>query len=95
MNNRIFVARLPWSVCKIALRNHFAKYGPISDGYVVLDRITRRSKGYGFVTFASQESAQNAVSAQHEIEGRQLVVNIAFDKNAGSTQKSTQDEVDA
>ncbi|EGG24349.1 hypothetical protein DFA_06499 [Cavenderia fasciculata] len=80
-NNRIFVARLPWSVCKIALRNHFSKFGSITDGYVVLDRITRRSKGYGFVTYSTNESAQQAIAVQHEMEGRQLVVNIAFDKN--------------
>ncbi|GAM27322.1 hypothetical protein SAMD00019534_104970 [Acytostelium subglobosum LB1] len=93
--NRIFVARLPWSVCKITLRNHFSKFGPVQDGYIVLDRITRRSKGYGFVTFANNESAQNAVAATHEIEGRQLVVSIAVDKRQGEQAPSTQDNVDA
>ncbi|KYR02716.1 RNA recognition motif-containing protein RRM [Tieghemostelium lacteum] len=80
--NRIFVARLPWSICKVALRNHFSKFGPVNDGYVVLDRITRRSKGYGFVTFANADSANSAINAQHEIEGKQIVVSHAFDKRA-------------
>eukprot|EP01132_Coremiostelium_polycephalum_P003781 gene3781-4705_t len=84
MSSRIFVARLPWSICKVALRNHFSKFGPVTDGYVVLDRITRRSKGYGFVTFANSESAQSAVSAPHEMEGRKLIVNIAFDKTVSN-----------
>ncbi|KAF2075974.1 hypothetical protein CYY_002730 [Polysphondylium violaceum] len=95
MSSRIFIARLPWSVCKIALRNHFSKFGPIQDGYVVLDRVTRRSKGYGFVTFSNQEAAQNAVAANHELEGRQLIVNIAFDKHeqpAGSNNTTTKSE---
>ncbi|EAL67622.1 RNA recognition motif-containing protein RRM [Dictyostelium discoideum AX4] len=80
MTNRIFVARIPWSICKIALKTHFSKFGPVSDGYVVLDRITKRSKGFGFVTFDNAESAQNAVNSVHEMDGRQLVVNLAFDK---------------
>ncbi|EGC37430.1 hypothetical protein DICPUDRAFT_30303 [Dictyostelium purpureum] len=80
MSSRIFVARLPWSICKVALKNHFSKFGPVSDGYVVLDRITRRSKGYGFVTFATPEAAEHAVNSSHEMDGRQLIVNIAFGK---------------
>ncbi|KAK5582491.1 hypothetical protein RB653_004076 [Dictyostelium firmibasis] len=80
MSNRIFVARIPWSICKIALKNHFSKFGPVSDGYVVLDRITKRSKGYGFVSFVTKEAANNAVNSVHEMDGKQLVVNLAFEK---------------
>ncbi|GAM27185.1 hypothetical protein SAMD00019534_103600 [Acytostelium subglobosum LB1] len=78
--NKLFVASLPWSVCKVALKNHFSKFGPVTDGIVLLDRATNRSKGFGFVTFANNESLQRALQAQHEIEGRKLVVNIAYDK---------------
>ncbi|KAN0035059.1 hypothetical protein ACTA71_004314 [Dictyostelium dimigraforme] len=80
MNTKIFVSRLPWAVCKEALKNHFSQYGTVKDGYVVLDRITKRSKGFGFVTFDSADSANTAINADNEMEGRKLIVNIALDK---------------
>ncbi|EAL69794.1 hypothetical protein DDB_G0275027 [Dictyostelium discoideum AX4] len=79
--NKIFVTRLPWSVCKEALKNHFSQFGNIKDCYVVLDRVTKRSKGFGFVQFESKESVQNAINSDNEINGRKLVVNEALAKD--------------
>lgn len=78
-NNKIYVGNLPWSVQTEELKELFSRFGEIVDAIVITDRATRRSKGFGFVTFATPESANDAVSQMHqqEVEGRALVVSIA------------------
>jgi len=46
---------------------------------VITDRMSGRSKGFGFVTFATEEAAQAAVAQlnEKEIEGRKIIVNVA------------------
>lgn len=81
-NKKIFVGNLPWSVNVDALRDLFAPFGEIVDAVVISDRMTGRSKGFGFVTFSTEEAAQAAVAQMHDkqIEERPIVVNIARPK---------------
>lgn len=69
------------------LQEMFASYGEITETVVITDRATGRSKGFGFVTFANEESAQKALEMNgKEVEGRTIVVNIARpreDRNRG------------
>lgn len=76
--NKLFVGSLPWSITSDTLRELFAQYGEITEAMVITDRDSGRSKGFGFVTFASEESAQKALEMDgKEIEGRKIVVNVA------------------
>jgi len=76
--NKLFIGSLPWSVTSDQLRELFASYGEITDAVVISDRDTGRSKGFGFVTFATEESAQKALEMDgKEVEGRTIVVNVA------------------
>ena len=76
--NKLFVGSLPWSINSDGLKELFSQYGEITDVAVISDRDTGRSKGFGFVTFASEESAQKALEMDgKEVEGRTIVVNIA------------------
>ncbi|HEX7543042.1 MAG TPA: RNA-binding protein [Patescibacteria group bacterium] len=76
--NKIFVGSLPWSINNDSLKELFAQYGEVTEAVVIMDRETNRSKGFGFVTFASQESAQKALEMSgKEVDGRTIVVNIA------------------
>lgn len=76
--NKIFVGSLPWSVNNDSLKELFAQYGEITEAVVITDRDTGRSKGFGFITFATEESAQKALEMSgKEVEGRAIVVNIA------------------
>lgn len=79
MNNKLFVAGLPWSVDDEQLRDLFSQYGAIISAKVIIDRDTNRSKGFGFVEFNSAEDANNALKALDgsDLEGRKLVVNVA------------------
>ncbi|MFA6513432.1 MAG: RNA-binding protein, partial [Patescibacteria group bacterium] len=54
------------------------KYGEVTEAVVIMDRETQKSKGFGFVTFATPESAQKALEMSgQEVDGRAIVVNIA------------------
>jgi len=78
-NNKIFVGNLPWEMRDDKLREVFSQFGEITDAVVIVDRRTNRSKGFGFVTFATPEAAQAAIEAMHgqDVDGRNIVVNIA------------------
>ncbi len=76
--NKLFVGSLPWSITSDSLRELFAQYGEITEAMVISDRMTGRSKGFGFVTFANEQDAQKALEMDgKQVEGRTIVVNVA------------------
>jgi RNA recognition motif-containing protein len=81
-DKKLYVGNLPYSITSEKLEELFAEFGTIVSAVVISDKFTRRSKGFGFVEFEAPEAAQAAIEAMHEkeIEGRQLVVNVARPK---------------
>jgi cold-inducible RNA-binding protein len=79
MGNKVYVGNLPWSVDNDGLKKMFEEFGEIAEATVIIDRFSKRSKGFGFVTFANDDDAQKAISAMNEkeLEGRALKVNEA------------------
>jgi RNA recognition motif-containing protein len=76
--NKLFIGSLPWSINNDSLRELFSSYGEITEAIIITDRETGRSKGFGFVTFTTEDSAQKALEMDgKEIEGRTIVVNVA------------------
>lgn len=86
-NKKLYVGNLPWSATSDTLREMFAQFGNVVDATVITDRMSGRSKGFGFVTFETEESANQAITAMHEkeIEGRKIVVNTARPKEENRT----------
>src|SRR3990172_2107656 len=80
MGKRIYVGNLPWSVTKVILENLFSGFGEIEEALVIADKFTRRSRGFGFVTFKEDVAAGKAISEMHEkdVEGRKIVVREAM-----------------
>lgn len=77
-NKKLFVGNLPWSLNNDSLKELFAQFGEVVDAVIIKDRDSGRSKGFGFVTFATEEEAKAALSLnEKEIEGRNIVVNVA------------------
>ena len=76
---KLYVGNLPWSVDTAKLREIFAEFGEITDATVISDKYSGRSKGFGFVEYGSEESAQKAIKAMNEkeVDGRNIVVNVA------------------
>lgn len=81
--NKLYVGNLPWSVTTDQLREMFSEAGEVTDAIVLSDKFTGRSKGFGFVTYATEEEAEKAIEMfnEKEIEGRALVVNKARPKS--------------
>ena len=77
--NKLYVGGLPYSVTEDQLRDIFAAHGTVESAVVISDRMTGRSKGFGFVEMGSQEEAQSAMDNlnQTQLEGRSLTVNEA------------------
>jgi len=79
VEKRIFVGNLPWSVGFDKLKELFASYGEIEDAIVVTDKQTKKSRGFGFVTFKDSSSVEKAVAEMNakNIEGREITVKEA------------------
>lgn len=76
--SKVYVGNLPYNVTDEELQGFFGQYGDINEIKVITDRETGRSKGFGFITFASDQAAQAAIEADgKEFGGRALKVNIA------------------
>ncbi len=76
---KLFVGNIPWSVTEDQMRDMFSEFGEVESVRLITDRNTGRSKGIAFVEMGSEEQAQAAIAGLHgtELEGRDLVVNIA------------------
>ncbi|KAM7492127.1 hypothetical protein LguiA_035048 [Lonicera macranthoides] len=75
---KVFVGGLAWETPEEALKDHFHKYGEILEAVIISDKITGRSKGYGFVTFKEAEEAKKACEdATPVINGRRANCNLA------------------
>jgi len=79
---KLYVGNLPYSLTSDQLREMFTEAGSIVDVVVISDRATGRSKGFGFVEFATDAEAAKAVEMLNgkDIQGRPLVVNVARPK---------------
>ena len=79
MESRLFVGSLSWGVRDDALREAFEKAGTVVSATVIIDKMSGRSKGFGFVEMASPEEAQAAIDMWHEqeLDGRKIIVNVA------------------
>jgi cold-inducible RNA-binding protein len=82
MGSKVFVGGLNYATTDETLRAGFERFGEIAEAKVIMDRDTGRSRGFGFVTFATPESAQSAISEMDgtEFDGRNIKVNEAEDR---------------
>ena len=78
-SNKLYVGGLPYATTEDELEDLFAEHGTVESVRVITDRMTGRSKGFGFVEMSSSEEAEVAAEKLNnsELEGRTLVVNEA------------------
>ncbi|KAL4386317.1 hypothetical protein GQ457_09G028880 [Hibiscus cannabinus] len=75
---KVFVGGLAWETPREAMKEHFEKYGEILEAVIIADKLTGRSKGYGFVTFKDAEAAKKACEDPNPIiNGRRANCNLA------------------
>ncbi|XP_026427403.1 small RNA-binding protein 11, chloroplastic-like [Papaver somniferum] len=77
--SKLFIKGLSFHTTEEALSEAFSKYGQVVEAKIVMDRVSDRSKGFGFVTFASSEEAKNATSGMNGkvLDGRAIFVDNA------------------
>ncbi len=85
MSKRLYVGNLPFSYTSANLQDLFGAYGAVTSAQVVMDRVTNRSRGFGFVEFATADAADKAIAELNgkPIEGRSLTVNEARERSPG------------
>jgi cold-inducible RNA-binding protein len=79
MSTKLYVGGIPYTTTEAALRDAFAKAGAVTSASIIIDRMTGRSKGFGFVEMSSEAEADAAINMFNgqDFEGRKLTVNIA------------------
>lgn len=79
MAKKLYVGGLPYSTTQDDLKSEFSKAGAVSSAMVIMDKMTGRSKGFGFVEFESDEDASKAIEMFNGqmLGGRSLTVNEA------------------
>jgi cold-inducible RNA-binding protein len=77
--NKLFVGNLDFAATADDLRNLFAQAGTVVDSAVITDKMTGRSRGFGFVTMSTEDEAKAAVEKfnQYDLNGRKINVNLA------------------
>jgi len=79
MNKKLYVGGLSYDTTEDSLKEAFAKAGTVESAAIITDKMSGRSKGFGFVEMSSDEEAQKAIEMWNgkEFEGRNLTVNEA------------------
>ncbi|MEM4367183.1 MAG: RNA-binding protein [Candidatus Anstonellales archaeon] len=85
MSKKLYVGNLPFSVTQDQLKEMFSSYGSVSEAIVISDRMSGRSKGFGFVTFDEDAAADKAMAEMNgkDVEGRQIKVTEARPPSPG------------
>jgi RNA recognition motif-containing protein len=78
-NKKLYVGGLSYSTSEAQLEELFAAYGTVESARVITDRMTSRSRGFGFVEMSSEAEAEAAIESLNgtEFDGRTITVNEA------------------
>ena len=79
MSNKLFVGNLSFNTTENDLNDAFAAFGTVTETNLMMDRMTGRPRGFGFVTMSSADEAQKAIDGMNgkDMDGRALTVNVA------------------
>lgn len=79
MAKKLYVGNLSYNTTDDSMRETFAQAGTVESATVIMDRMSGRSRGFGFVEMSTDEEAQAAIEMFNgkEIDGREVTVNEA------------------
>jgi cold-inducible RNA-binding protein len=80
--NKLFVASLSWNTDDKSLAQHFSQIGPVKEAIIIKDRETKKSRGFGFVTFENDQDAQRAIQEldNSTLDGKIIKVSMAKER---------------
>ncbi|KAI3943220.1 hypothetical protein MKW92_049377 [Papaver armeniacum] len=80
---KIFVGGLPPTLTEDGFRSYFEQYGTVTDVVVMYDQSTQRPRGFGFISFESEDSVDNVLTKSfHDLNGKLVEVKRALPKDA-------------
>ncbi|PKU85132.1 UBP1-associated protein 2C [Dendrobium catenatum] len=86
VQRKLFIRGLGWETTTEKLRSIFSQYGELEEAVVIADKVTGKSKGYGFITFRNIDSALLSLKEpSKKIDGRMTVTQLAASGATGST----------
>jgi len=87
---KLYIGNLDYQTDETKLREEFGQFGPVTDVFLPMERGTQRPRGFGFVTLASREAAEKAISKmdQAQLDGRTIRVNESRPKGERSSTPS-------
>uniref|UniRef100_A0A668AH42 RNA-binding protein Musashi homolog 2 n=1 Tax=Myripristis murdjan TaxID=586833 RepID=A0A668AH42_9TELE len=81
--SKMFIGGLSWQTSPDSLRDYFSKFGEIRECMVMRDPTTKRSRGFGFVTFADAASVDKVLAQpHHELDSKTIDPKVAFPRRA-------------
>ena len=78
----IYVGNISWGMNDQDLENLFAEHGTVTSAKIITDRMTNRSRGFGFVEMSDGAEAAIKALNEAEVDGRKLVVNESRPKES-------------
>ncbi|XP_007420446.2 RNA-binding protein Musashi homolog 2-like, partial [Python bivittatus] len=82
-SSKMFIGGLSWQTSPDNLRDYFSKFGDIRECMVMRDPTTKRSRGFGFVTFADPASVDKVLAQpHHELDSKTIDPKVAFPRRA-------------
>jgi cold-inducible RNA-binding protein len=79
MSTKLYVGGISYNTKEDALKEYFAQAGTVTSVAIIIDKMSGRSKGFGFVEMETEDEAKSAIEMFNgkELDGRQLTVNEA------------------
>lgn len=97
MAKKLYVGGLPYRTTEDELKDAFSVAGAVESAIIIIDRMSGRSKGFGFVEMATEAEAQTAIEKMNgaEFGGRTITVSEAREKKEGFKKDSGYDQNNA
>uniref|UniRef100_A0A672MSI2 RNA-binding protein Musashi homolog 1 n=1 Tax=Sinocyclocheilus grahami TaxID=75366 RepID=A0A672MSI2_SINGR len=79
----MFIGGLSWQTTQEGLKDYFCKFGEVKESMVMRDPVTKRSRGFGFVTFVDQAGVDKVLAqSRHELDSKTIDPKVAFPRRA-------------
>uniref|UniRef100_A0A8D1EYF7 RNA-binding protein Musashi homolog 1 n=1 Tax=Sus scrofa TaxID=9823 RepID=A0A8D1EYF7_PIG len=80
---KMFIGGLSWQTTQEGLREYFGQFGEVKECLVMRDPLTKRSRGFGFVTFMDQAGVDKVLAqSRHELDSKTIDPKVAFPRRA-------------
>lgn len=87
---KMFIGGLSWQTSQESLRDYFGQFGEISECMIMKDPMTKRSRGFGFITFTDSTSVDKVLAnGPHELDSKMIDPKVAFPRRQNTSNNPT------